>query len=244
MSRIAEWLKKAEDLARGHSKQADKVLDRAERFAKERTGHKYDQHIEKGVDEAQRRYGGGERCDDICHRARDETVGDHRTRQWHALAWPREWRRRSAEHRVREPCGLRRGACRDQIEDHPPKRLRAVRLRICARQRVDGRRQRHRNRPEEDQGGELADERQPHGRTRVGHQTRRVDQVAQTGNADHGEVINEVGGRVAGPGAEAEEMKSQCGREDDGKRHADLVDVRQHPAQGGKCRSVRAVLYK
>ena len=60
MSRIAEWLKKAEDLARGHSKQADKVLDRAERFAKERTGHKYDEHIEKGVDEVQRRYGGGE----------------------------------------------------------------------------------------------------------------------------------------------------------------------------------------
>ncbi|HUR02668.1 MAG TPA: antitoxin [Nonomuraea sp.] len=60
MSRIAEWLKKAEDLARGHSKQADKVLDRAERFAKERTGHKYDQHIEKGADEVQRRYGGGQ----------------------------------------------------------------------------------------------------------------------------------------------------------------------------------------
>ncbi|MEU4510973.1 antitoxin [Nonomuraea wenchangensis] len=59
MSRIAEWLKKAENLARGHSKQADQMLDKAERFAKERTGHKYDEHIEKGADAVQRRYGGG-----------------------------------------------------------------------------------------------------------------------------------------------------------------------------------------
>ncbi|MCK2212222.1 antitoxin [Actinomadura sp. ATCC 31491] len=59
MSRIGEWLKKAENLARGHSKQADQVLDRASRFAKERTGHKYDEHIEKGRDAVQRRYGGG-----------------------------------------------------------------------------------------------------------------------------------------------------------------------------------------
>ncbi|MFC5825806.1 antitoxin [Nonomuraea insulae] len=59
MSRIAEWLKKAENLARGHSKQTDQVLDRAEEFVKERTGHKYDEQITKGVDSVQRRYGGG-----------------------------------------------------------------------------------------------------------------------------------------------------------------------------------------
>ncbi|MCF6471319.1 antitoxin [Nonomuraea sp. MG754425] len=59
MSRIAEWLKKAEDLARGHSKQADEVLDRAEQYVKERTGHKYDDQISKGADAVQRRYGGG-----------------------------------------------------------------------------------------------------------------------------------------------------------------------------------------
>ncbi|GAA3642638.1 hypothetical protein GCM10022224_001240 [Nonomuraea antimicrobica] len=59
MSRIAEWLKKAENLARGHSKQADQVLDRAERYVKERTGHKYDDQIDKGVDSVQSRYGGG-----------------------------------------------------------------------------------------------------------------------------------------------------------------------------------------
>ncbi|MEW9552141.1 antitoxin [Nonomuraea sp. NPDC050783] len=57
---MSEWLRKAENLARGHSKQADQVLDRAERFAKERTGHKYDEQIEKGVDAVQRRYGGGD----------------------------------------------------------------------------------------------------------------------------------------------------------------------------------------
>ncbi|UBU11266.1 antitoxin [Nonomuraea gerenzanensis] len=59
MSRIGDWLKKAEDLARGHSKQADQVLDRAERYVKERTGHKYDDQIGKGADAVQRRYGGG-----------------------------------------------------------------------------------------------------------------------------------------------------------------------------------------
>lgn len=59
MSRIGEWLKKAENLARGHSKQTDQVLERAEQFAKERTGHKYDEQITKGVDSVQRRYGGG-----------------------------------------------------------------------------------------------------------------------------------------------------------------------------------------
>ncbi|NBE98336.1 antitoxin [Nonomuraea sp. KC401] len=59
MSRIGEWLKKAENLARGHSKQADQVLDRAEEYAKQRTGHKYDEHISKGADAVQQRYGGG-----------------------------------------------------------------------------------------------------------------------------------------------------------------------------------------
>ncbi|WP_188192209.1 antitoxin [Nonomuraea sp. SYSU D8015] len=59
MSRIGEWLKKAENLARGHSKQADQLIDKADRYAKERTGHKYDEHIEKGADTIQRRYGGG-----------------------------------------------------------------------------------------------------------------------------------------------------------------------------------------
>ncbi|MGW0803506.1 antitoxin [Nonomuraea sp. NPDC002799] len=58
MSLIGEWLRKIENLARGHSKQADQLVDRAERFAKERTGHKYDDQIEKGADSVQRRYGG------------------------------------------------------------------------------------------------------------------------------------------------------------------------------------------
>lgn len=60
MSRIQEWLRKAEDFARGHSKQTDQMVDRAEEFAKERTGHKYDDQIGKGADAVQRRYGGGQ----------------------------------------------------------------------------------------------------------------------------------------------------------------------------------------
>ncbi|MFG1705257.1 antitoxin [Nonomuraea sp. M3C6] len=64
MSRIGEWLKKAENLARGHSKQADQLLDKAERYTKERTGHKYDEQIDKGTDAVQRRYGGGEQRPD------------------------------------------------------------------------------------------------------------------------------------------------------------------------------------
>jgi hypothetical protein len=60
MSRIGEWLKKAENLARGHPKQFDQVIDRAEQYAKERTGHKYDEQISKGADSVQRRYGGGD----------------------------------------------------------------------------------------------------------------------------------------------------------------------------------------
>jgi MT0933-like antitoxin protein len=58
MSRIAEWLKKAEIFAKGHSEQTDRFIDRAERFAKERTGHKYDRYIEKGAETVQRRYRG------------------------------------------------------------------------------------------------------------------------------------------------------------------------------------------
>ncbi|MFG6196218.1 antitoxin [Nonomuraea sp. JJY05] len=74
MSRIGEWLKKAENLARGHSKQADQLLDRAERYAKERTGHKYDDKISKGADAVQRRYGGGEKQPPV----RDEETRDQR----------------------------------------------------------------------------------------------------------------------------------------------------------------------
>ncbi|MFI6740695.1 antitoxin [Nonomuraea sp. NPDC050451] len=74
MSRIGEWLKKAENLARGHSKQADQLLDRAERYAKERTGHKYDDQIRKGADAVQQRYGGGEKQPPV----RDEETRDQR----------------------------------------------------------------------------------------------------------------------------------------------------------------------
>jgi len=57
---IGDWLRKVESLARKHSKHADQALDKAEQIAKERTGHKYDEHISKGADAVQRRYGGGQ----------------------------------------------------------------------------------------------------------------------------------------------------------------------------------------
>ncbi|MEO3806439.1 antitoxin [Nonomuraea sp. B1E8] len=75
MSRIGEWLKKAENLARGHSKRADQVLDRAEQYAKERTGHKYDEHISKGADTVQQRYGGGAAGSEEERRAQQEQQG-------------------------------------------------------------------------------------------------------------------------------------------------------------------------
>ncbi|MEU4578842.1 antitoxin [Nonomuraea sp. ATR24] len=59
MSGIGDWVRKAENLARKHSKHVDKAVDKAEEMAKKRTGHKYDEQIGRGVDEVQRRYGGG-----------------------------------------------------------------------------------------------------------------------------------------------------------------------------------------
>ncbi|MEV4835115.1 antitoxin [Nonomuraea sp. NPDC049486] len=38
---------------------ADEILERGEQAASEKTGGKYDEQIGKGVDAAQRRYGGG-----------------------------------------------------------------------------------------------------------------------------------------------------------------------------------------
>jgi hypothetical protein len=56
---IGNWVKKAEDMARKHSKHVDKALDKGEEQVKRRTGHKYDEQIRRGADQVQRRYGGG-----------------------------------------------------------------------------------------------------------------------------------------------------------------------------------------
>lgn len=53
-----DWAEKAEDLAKKHPKQADQLLDRVEDEIEERTGHKFDQQVEQGVDAVQNRYGG------------------------------------------------------------------------------------------------------------------------------------------------------------------------------------------
>jgi hypothetical protein len=57
---ISEWANKAKRLAQSHSAQVDKAADRVERTIDERTGHRYDDQVEKGMDQVQRQYGGGE----------------------------------------------------------------------------------------------------------------------------------------------------------------------------------------
>ena len=56
MNRIAEWIAKLKDLARGHPQKADEMLRRAERFANEKTGDKYGEQIAKGRDALRRQY--------------------------------------------------------------------------------------------------------------------------------------------------------------------------------------------
>jgi hypothetical protein len=56
---LRDWANKAKDLAGKHPDQADKMADRAEGEAQQRTGHRYDEQIGKGVDDIQSRYGGG-----------------------------------------------------------------------------------------------------------------------------------------------------------------------------------------
>lgn len=56
MSRIGEWIEKLKDLARGHPRQADEMLRRAEQFANERTGNKYGEQIAKGREALRRQY--------------------------------------------------------------------------------------------------------------------------------------------------------------------------------------------
>ncbi|MCD0481760.1 antitoxin [Streptacidiphilus sp. ASG 303] len=59
MGGIGDWADRARKLAEEHPDQVDRAADRAEEFADERTGHKYDEQIERGVDEVQRRLGAG-----------------------------------------------------------------------------------------------------------------------------------------------------------------------------------------
>jgi flagellar hook-associated protein FlgK len=51
---------KAKDFLDEHDEQVDKALDKVGEEVDKRTGNKYTEHIEKGVDEAQKRTGAGD----------------------------------------------------------------------------------------------------------------------------------------------------------------------------------------
>ncbi|GAA3904535.1 antitoxin [Actinoplanes auranticolor] len=54
------FLDKAKEFAAKHDKQVDQVLEKVGDEVDKRTGHKYTTHIDKGVDEAQKRTGEGD----------------------------------------------------------------------------------------------------------------------------------------------------------------------------------------
>jgi len=54
------FLDKAKDFIDKHDEQVDKALDKVGDVVDEKTGHKYSSHIDKGVDEAQKRTGEGD----------------------------------------------------------------------------------------------------------------------------------------------------------------------------------------
>ncbi|MFY1575780.1 antitoxin [Verrucosispora sp. WMMD703] len=57
---MGDFMSKAKDFADKHDKQVDQGLERAGDMADKRTGGKYDQHIDKGVNQAQERTGEGD----------------------------------------------------------------------------------------------------------------------------------------------------------------------------------------
>ncbi|MBO4160013.1 antitoxin [Micromonospora sp. MMS20-R2-23] len=57
---MSDFMNKVKDFADKHDKQADQGLDKAGDFADERTGGKYDEQIDKGVDAIQARTGEGD----------------------------------------------------------------------------------------------------------------------------------------------------------------------------------------
>ncbi len=54
------FLDKAKEFADKHDKLVDQALEKVGEEVDRRTGHKYSAHIDRGVDEAQRRTGGGD----------------------------------------------------------------------------------------------------------------------------------------------------------------------------------------
>ncbi|MDG4807457.1 antitoxin [Micromonospora sp. WMMD1120] len=57
---MGDFMDKAKDFADKHDKQVDQGLDKAGDMADKRTGGKYSDNIDKGVDQAQARTGEGD----------------------------------------------------------------------------------------------------------------------------------------------------------------------------------------
>lgn len=57
---MSGFLDKAKDLAEQHDDKVDQGLEKAGDFADQKTGGKYDEQIDKGVDTAQERTGQGD----------------------------------------------------------------------------------------------------------------------------------------------------------------------------------------
>jgi antitoxin protein of toxin-antitoxin system len=58
MSGLGDLAGKAKKAAEDHPDQVDKAADKAQDLAEDRTGHQHDQQIDRGVDAAQKSYGG------------------------------------------------------------------------------------------------------------------------------------------------------------------------------------------
>lgn len=57
---MSDFLGKAKDFADKHDEQVDQGLEKAGDQVDDRTGNKYSQHVDRGVDEAQKRTGEGD----------------------------------------------------------------------------------------------------------------------------------------------------------------------------------------
>ncbi|SHM78399.1 antitoxin [Actinacidiphila paucisporea] len=58
MSGLGDLAAKAKKAAQEHPDQVDKAADKVQDFVQDHTGHRHDQQIDRGVDAAQRSYGG------------------------------------------------------------------------------------------------------------------------------------------------------------------------------------------
>ncbi|PWI41942.1 antitoxin [Streptomyces sp. ICBB 8177] len=60
MGKLGDLANKAKEMASSHPDQADKGVERAERFADERTDDRFDAQTDKAADAIRRTYGGAD----------------------------------------------------------------------------------------------------------------------------------------------------------------------------------------